>query len=134
MCVFIDANILFSAAYKDASRLRALWDIPGVSLVTSERALIEARRNLLRSHPNREAALEDLASCLEIVGEPSAHQDLPIQVKLPPGDLAILASAIQSRSDILLTGDAKHFGHLYGSNVGGVVVMRARSFIAQTSG
>ena len=37
--VFLDANVLFSAASTPDSGLRALWSLAGVELVTSEFAL-----------------------------------------------------------------------------------------------
>ena len=44
--VFLDANILFSAAYRPTSRLLQLWSLPDVELLTSPYAVEEARRNL----------------------------------------------------------------------------------------
>jgi predicted nucleic acid-binding protein len=44
--VFLDANVLFSAAYHAESGLARLWDREGVQLVTAEYAVEEARRNL----------------------------------------------------------------------------------------
>ena len=44
--LFLDANVLFSAAYKPDARVRRLWSIKGVSLCTSRYALEEARINL----------------------------------------------------------------------------------------
>jgi predicted nucleic acid-binding protein len=44
--VFLDANVLFSAAYKEDSSLLAFWKADKFSLVSSEYAVIEARRNL----------------------------------------------------------------------------------------
>ena len=44
--VFLDANILYSAAYKDTSALRKLWELVDVVLLTSFYAVDEAHRNL----------------------------------------------------------------------------------------
>ena len=46
---------------------------------------------------------------------------------LPPKDAPVLAAAIASRADRLLTGDLKHFGHLYGKTIEGVLVVSPRS-------
>lgn len=48
---FLDANVLFSAAYRDGSRLRRQWDLDGVELLTSGYALEEARRSLSATEP-----------------------------------------------------------------------------------
>jgi uncharacterized protein len=54
--VFLDANILFSAAYRPNAGLRLIWQVPNVELVTSAYAVEEARRNL--KLPEQRAALE----------------------------------------------------------------------------
>jgi hypothetical protein len=45
---------------------------------------------------------------------------------LPPKDAPILAAAIASKADRLLTGDLKHFGHLYGRTFQGVLIVSPR--------
>ena len=44
--VFLDANVLYSAGYKDTSALRKLWELTEVDLLTSYYAVDEAHRNL----------------------------------------------------------------------------------------
>lgn len=44
--VFLDANVLFSAAHRAQNGLLALWALPDTTLVTSDYAVLEARRNL----------------------------------------------------------------------------------------
>jgi len=44
--LFLDANVLFSAAYRDDAGVARLWSVEGVELVTFEYAVEEARRNL----------------------------------------------------------------------------------------
>jgi hypothetical protein len=38
-------------------------------------------------------------------------------------DAAVLAAAVFSRADLLVTGDCKHFGGLFGKRIGGVLVV-----------
>lgn len=45
--VFLDANVLYSAAYSRDAGLQRLWKLPQVELLTSAYAVGEARRNLL---------------------------------------------------------------------------------------
>ena len=40
--VFLDANVLFSAAYRSEAGLQRLWDLKGVELVSSMYAVEEA--------------------------------------------------------------------------------------------
>ena len=51
--VFLDANVLYSAAYLSQSRLRELWDLSDAELLTSPYALEEVRRNLSLDRPER---------------------------------------------------------------------------------
>ncbi len=44
--LFLDANVLFSAAYREDAGLVELWKLEDVELVTSAYAFEEARRNL----------------------------------------------------------------------------------------
>jgi predicted nucleic acid-binding protein len=45
-----------------------------------------------------------------------------IAPELPEKDRPVLAAAIQSRCDVLLTGDKTHFGPLYGRVLEGVTI------------
>jgi hypothetical protein len=38
-------------------------------------------------------------------------------------------AAIQGRCKYLLTSDARHFGHLYGKRIAGVLVLRAAQYL-----
>ena len=44
--LFLDANILFSAAYRPDAGVARLWELPKVALLTSSYAVEEAGRNL----------------------------------------------------------------------------------------
>ena len=75
--LFLDANVLFSAAYRPNAGVQRLWALPGVSLVTSSYAAEETRRNL-KWAPQRND-LEKLLAPVEVVGfviEPEDHPAL----------------------------------------------------------
>lgn len=131
MRVFLDANVLFSAAYKDSSRLRFLWEMPDVHLLTSVYTLDEANKNLRGIRPAQIPTLSTLVSQIEIIVGKTSDLELPPHILLPQKDRVVLVDAIQSQSDVFLTGDVKHFGPLYGSRVGGVTILSPRSFLAQ---
>ena len=124
--VFLDANILFSAAYREGAGLRKLWEIPGVALLTSGYAVEEARRNL--DTPERRERLEGLLAAIEIVME-APRTPLPNGVGLPEKDEPILRAAIAAGATHLLTGDLRDFGHLFGRRVGGLVVQTPSAFL-----
>ena len=129
--VFLDANVLFSAAYSEASRLRELWRLAETELLTSAFALEEARRNLLVYCPDGMSHLEELAAELEVAAEAA---QLPTGLDLPDKDRPILAAAIGATCTHLLTGDARHFRSLYGRRAGGVLVLTPAQYLRRRTG
>lgn len=127
--VFLDANVLFSAAYVQGSGLRQLWQLADTELLTSAFALEEAERNLLAYSPEGLARLEQLAGELEVVAEVSQGGHLPADVDLPDKDRPILAAAIAATCTHLLTGDARHFRALYTRRIEGVLVLTPAQYL-----
>jgi len=78
--LFLDANILFSAAYRPDAGLLRLWRFKDVQLVTSAYALEEARINL--QEREQRARLSDLIHAVTVMGEVADHP-LPKGVTLP---------------------------------------------------
>ena len=129
--VFLDANVLFSAAYREGAGLLALWRASAVELLTSGYAAEEARRNL--ETPERRVRLEHLLDEVEIVPE-VPDVVLPRGVRLPGKDAPILRAAIASGATHLLTGDLRDFGPLLGRRVGGVLVQTPAEFLKRARG
>jgi predicted nucleic acid-binding protein len=121
--VFLDANILYSAAYMQFAGLARLWNLKDVQLLSSAYAIDEARRNLAIDRPE---AMSRLNRLLESVSTVDAPQGLRLaeNIRLDPKDRPILLAAIHCKAGYLLTGDARHFGHLYGKRIEGVIVLR----------
>ena len=128
--VFLEANVLFSAAYDPESRLVELWALDDTERVTSAYAAAEAYRNLAEKRPAR---LPDLAAllarCLLATEE---TRPIP-EVDLPVNDAPILPSAIASRCSHLLTGD-KHFRQLFGRTVEGTLILRPGDYLRLRQG
>ena len=127
MRVFLDANVLFSAAYRETGSVRtffALAEAGACDLVTSGYAVDEARRNIRAKHPQRSADLERLIGGVELCGEPvPGTVAWACAQRLPSQDAPKLAAAIDGRCHILVTGDRTHFGVLYGRTLRGTIVM-----------
>jgi predicted nucleic acid-binding protein len=123
MRVFCDANVLFSAA-NAASRLHELIRLTATrhTLITSTLALLEAQRNIAMKRPDWATPLATLAQSFEIV--PSL--DAAVPAAIADKDRPILATAIHSGCDLLVTGDRRHFGHLFGQVTGGLTVVSLR--------
>jgi predicted nucleic acid-binding protein len=126
--VFLDANLLFSAAYLPDSGLRRLWRLNGVELLSSSYAVAEARRNLREGWPEALDRLDELLKSLKLVEE-AQDQELPGSVRVDAKDKPILLAAIRGGSGHLLTGDKRHFGHLYGKIVKGVSIGRPADYL-----
>ena len=123
---FLDANVLFSAAYREKAGLMLLWNLPGAELVTSAYAAEEARRNLASA--DQLARLEDLLARTRIV--PESDAPLPADVKLPDKDHPILKAAIAADATHLVTGDVKDFGRYFGRRIAGVRVVTPADFMS----
>jgi predicted nucleic acid-binding protein len=125
--VFLDANIPVSAAWRAESGLLALWRLPGIQLLTSGYAIVEADRNV--SNAEQRTRLHRLVQRTEIVDEPLPRR-LPTGITLPAKDVPILLAAIDSSAQYLLTGDKDHFGRYYGQEIEGVTVLRPATYLA----
>ncbi len=115
--LFLDANVLFSAAYRPDARIALLWKFKDVELLTSAYAAEEARVNLTERDQQRR-----LAELLETVRIVTGISPLPREVNLPEKDQPILQAALHVRATHLLTGDKQHFGKYFGRRFGGVLV------------
>ena len=124
--VFLDANILFSAAYREASGILRLWQLPKVRLVTSTYALMEAERNIAIKRPEASNRFFGLSDQVEVS---TSTRTLSADYRLPDKDRPILEAAAGSGCDVLLTGDMAHFGHLVGETVEGVRVLTVSMFL-----
>jgi predicted nucleic acid-binding protein len=129
--VFLDANVLFSAAYREGAGLLRLWDLADVELVTSGYAAEEARRNLDAAEARQR--LEDLLSRLQLVAE-ATHVALPRPVRLAEKDRPILMAAIGAGATHLLTGDVGDFGALFGRRIEGVLIQTPSEFLMKRGG
>jgi hypothetical protein len=129
MRVFLDANIIFSAAKTDGAirRLLFMLDSAGHALIADEYVLAEATRNLATRSVEIAKALHRLLPRIEVAAFQRSELGLEL-AKLPPEkDQPVLAAAIRLQCDALLTGDRTHFGALYGRSIGGVWIHSPRS-------
>lgn len=125
MRIFLDANILFSAA-RSAGAIRAFLEAllaDGHVGVTSDYALVEAQRNIEAKCGERELAqLDALIARLSVVGSGVVTRSAKFASALAEKDRPILAAAIGARCAVLLTGDRRHFGPHFGKTLGGVEI------------
>lgn len=125
--LFLDANVLFSAAYSEASGLTKLWHRKGARLLAAGYVIEEARRNLDNA-PARER-LEVLLEKVEQVGDPAAALDPEMEQGLPENDRPVLRAAMAAGATHLLLGDRRAFGAWYGKRLANVLVLRPADYL-----
>ena len=134
MKLFLDANVVFSAAHQAEGRaqhLVALARSGRCTLVTSAHALEEARRNLALKSRGFEARLAAALAVAGMVPEaPGEAVAWAAGEGLPPKDAPILAAAAHCGAQMLVTGDARDFGPLYGRTLRGVKVVTPAQALA----
>ena len=127
--IFLDANVLFSAAYRPGAGLARLWRLGDVLLCSSRYALEEARVNL--SAPEQQHRLLRLARALHLFDPPASV--LPSGISLPEKDAPILLGAIAAAASHLLTGDLRHFGNYFGKRIAGILVLTPGDYLRRRS-
>lgn len=127
MRIFLDANVLFSAAHSDAGRAHALVRLAEAgycSLLSSGHALEEATRNLRRKSRDFEERLGYVTQQTEIVAEaPQSVVRWAAGLGVSANDAPILAAAVHATAEYLATGDQRDFGPLFGRVLRGVKVI-----------
>ena len=123
--VFLDANVLFSAAYRADAGLLALWRVKNIALCSSRYAVEEARINL--EDEGQRQRLQGLSVSLQLF-EAADHQ-LPREVSLPDKDAPIFLAAIEARANYLLTGNIHHFGAYLGKKIAGIAILLPAQYL-----
>ncbi len=122
MRIFLDASVLFSAAWSDGAVRRLLQSSvdAGHDLIADLYVVEEATRNL--------SVKDRLPFPLEVLNLVSV-QLAPISMSLarglplPEKDQPVLAAAIALGCTHLVTGDKAHFGHIFDQLIHGVLVV-----------
>ena len=124
MIVFLDANILFSAALPGSRMgwlLGVLFD--RAKCLTNAYAVEEARRNLELKAPKALSGLQALVDRCELAGGIEFTKE---SVNLKAKDMPILGGAIDGEATHLLTGDERDFGEWFGKRIEGVKIVSPR--------
>lgn len=139
MLVFLDANVLFSAAL-GGEVFGLIWLLAErgrLELLTSPLCLMEAGFNLERKRPQAMPHLPLLMRQVHLTAEPeetNLPSEEPLRTlfkSLPEKDRPVLQAALQARAQILLTGDLRHFGPLMTRQDLSLQVLSPGGFIRQ---
>lgn len=129
--LFLDANILFSAAYREDAGVAFLWSLDDVVLATSSYAIEEAERNLSARHQTRR--LKQLLQALHIVETTTVPESVREGVRLPDKDWPIIGGALAAESTHLITGDLKHFGRYFQKRIAGILILPPADYLRDTT-
>ena len=112
--IFLDANILFTAAYSPDGLSAFLIELGAagrLTLLTSPLAVVEAERNLETKRPAALPALRRSLATVRIAGEPGpANVEQLTPPELSAKDRPLLAAAIVAHATHFVTGDVADFG------------------------
>lgn len=130
--VFLDANILFSAASFKGSRFTAFIlhsKQASIRCLYSAPVLEEVIRNLKKKHPSNLQALGPLLACMELVPQGAER---PCPINLPTKDHHVFLAAVAGKADVLITGDIKDFGPYMNKpkQSAGILIQTFAQFIA----
>ena len=133
MKVFLDANVLFTAARTPLGKAALIIDCGSEGywqVITSAYAIEEARRNLERKSTT---ALPQFEELLRDIGIVIPSLSVPCPDNLPLKDRPIFQAAYTGEATHLLTGDLKDFGPLMNRPelTYGIVVQTVAEFLAQ---
>jgi predicted nucleic acid-binding protein len=110
MRVFLDANVIFTAAHNPRGKAAFVIELGAAghfSLFTSDAAREEAERNLAAKYPD---SLPLFASLLGQITAVTADLSAPFPDGLAAKDAIIFQAAIACCATHFLTGDLQHFG------------------------
>jgi predicted nucleic acid-binding protein len=133
LIVFLDANVLFSAALAGPA-FELIWELARrqrIRLVTSTYCRIEADANLERKRPRSVTRLVELLRDVELVLEPTPQEIAAARSLVAEKDARVLAAALAARTNVLVTGDLKHFGALMERNDLPLRIRSPRAFLLE---
>lgn len=124
MRIFLDANVLYSAATSDGAVRQLCHGLldAGHECWADDYVVTEARRNLATKDPKAQTVLDTILARMSVA---RAHAPGPGPTAadwLPEDDRPVLVAAMRLKCGALVTGDRTHFGPGYGKTFGGVTI------------
>jgi len=114
--VFLDSNVILSGLLSEKGAPRTILDLLALKLPflvasTGRYNLIEIQRNLRKKMPGILSVYKRYLPKLnlKIIPLPRPEELREFSGKIADKDVPVLASAIRSKADFLVTGDKQHF-------------------------
>ena len=136
MRVFLDANVLFTAAHNPRGKAALVITLGSeglFQLATSAYAREEARRNLERKAPDRLAEFSHQLNAIRLVAD---NPSIPCPADLAEKDWPIYRAAHACKANVLLIGDHRDFGFLMNAPelANGLLIQPVADFLAALGG
>jgi predicted nucleic acid-binding protein len=136
MRAFLDSNVILSGLISDKGAPRVILDLltlklPSITGLTGEYNIIEIERNLKKKLPSAIPLYEKYLPLinLEIIKLPSKTEIKKYLNHIAEKDVPVLVSAINGKSDYLITGDIKDFKKLKTSSEYPFKILNPSEFI-----
>jgi predicted nucleic acid-binding protein len=133
--VFLDSNVLFSAAYSGKEKSRSylffeLQDIGIIEIYISNLVKFESINNIKIKRPEKSNFLNELLSKVIIIEDVYIYYD---DIKsLPENDRIILSSAAYHNIDFFITGNTKDFSPFYNKKLSNTLILTPKNFLERT--
>lgn len=132
MRLFLDANVLFTAAHNPTGKAALVLELGAKGaweVISSTYAAEEARRNIAIKFPVAQARLEKLLEPVRLVVSGTGTECM---LALPDKDRPIMESAMHAGATHLLTGDIRDFGPFMNKpkKTSGIVIQTVAEFLA----
>lgn len=133
--VFLDSNVLFSAAYSGKEKSRSylffeLQDLNIIEIYISNLVRFESIHNIMIKKPEKSGFLNELLSKVIIIEDVYIYYD---DIKLlPENDRIILSSAVYHNIDFFITGNTKIFSPFYNKKLSNTLILTPKNFLERT--
>ena len=133
--VFLDSNIVFSAAYSGKEKSRSyiffeLQDLNIIEIYISNLVKFETTHNINIKKPEKLDFLNELLNKVNILEDIDIYNQY-IE-SLPENDRIILSSAIYHNIDFFITGNTKDFLIFYNKKILNTLILSNKNFLERT--
>ena len=133
--VFLDSNVIFSAAYsvKEKSRSYLFFELQTLNIIKiyiSNLVKFESIHNIKIKKPEKLDFLNELLSKADIIEDVDVYYEFA--KNLPENDRIILSSAIYHDIDFFITGNTKDFLTFYNKKLKNTLILTPKDFLELT--
>ena len=133
--VFLDSNVIFSAAYSEKGKSRSylffeLQNLNIIKIYISNLVKFESIHNIKIKKPEKLDFLNELLSKADIIEDVDVYYEFA--KNLPENDRIILSSAVYHDIDFFITGNTKDFLTFYNKKLKNTLILTPKDFLELT--